>query len=83
MTVDYAYDSLSRVLMEKQNGHEVRVTLDDAGNRTLLVYPSGVKVGQRFDALDRPSAVFRVGAGGAEEGLDESPPAESDWSSTS
>ncbi|NJL17783.1 MAG: RHS repeat protein [Nitrospira sp.] len=58
MTVDYEYDSLSRVLMEKQNGKEVRAQFDDASNRTQLVYPSGLAVGQRFDALDRPSVCF-------------------------
>ena len=38
-------------------GRRVETEYDSADNPTLLRYPSGLEVGQLFDALDRPSTI--------------------------
>lgn len=52
-TVTYAYDSLSRLLEEVQNGHAVSSRWMGDNNRTGLVYPNGRELEITFDKLDR------------------------------
>jgi len=52
-TVRYQYDSLSRVLVEDQNGRLVRSRYDGVGNRLNLTYPNGRQIETTFDGLDR------------------------------
>ncbi|MBI4470495.1 MAG: RHS repeat protein [Acidobacteria bacterium] len=53
VTVRYQYDSLSRVLVEDQNGRLVRSRLDGVGNKLSLTYPNGRQIETTFDGLDR------------------------------
>jgi len=52
-TVTYAYDSLSRLLEEVQNGHAVSSRWMGDNNRTGLIYPNGRELEITFDKLDR------------------------------
>jgi YD repeat-containing protein len=51
------FDSLSRLVHERNAGRDVDYQLDDVGNPTRVQYPSGFALGQSFDALDRPRAI--------------------------
>lgn len=52
-TVTYAYDSLSRLLEEAQNGHAVSSRWMGDNNRIGLIYPNGRELEITFDKLDR------------------------------
>jgi RHS repeat-associated protein len=51
--VTYAYDSLTRLLEEVQNGHAVSSRWMGDSNRVGLVYPNGRELEISFDRLDR------------------------------
>jgi RHS repeat-associated protein len=51
------FDSLSRLVHERNAGRDVDYQLDDVGNPTRIQYPSGFALGQSFDTLDRPRAI--------------------------
>jgi len=65
-TVTYAYDSLSRLLEEVQNGLAVssRWTGDD--NRIGLVYPNGREIKLTYDKDDRIDRITDAGGGTAQ-----------------
>ncbi len=65
-TTGFDYDSLSRVVRETQNGRAIDSTFDDAGNRSELAYPSGLKVATHFDDLDRARSIVRRGPAATE-----------------
>ena len=52
-----AYDSLSRLTTETENGRAIHYDRDDAGNPTSVTYPSGLQVARSFDPLDRPQTI--------------------------
>ncbi len=62
--VQYTYDSLGRVLTEKQGpnplgtaGMTVTFTYDDGGNATKIAYPSGFEARRTFDEIGRVTAI--------------------------
>ena len=55
--VTFEYDSLSRQLIETQNGETIARTLDGVGNRLSLIYPSGRQINATFDGLERIDAL--------------------------
>ncbi len=58
------YDSFSRQLSDSTFGCSATQSYDDVGNPTGLRYPSGLEVGQSFDALNRPAVIGpKVGGG--------------------
>jgi YD repeat-containing protein len=61
-TVTYAYDSLSRLLEEVQNGHAVSSRWMGDNNRVGLVYPNGRELEYTFDKLDRINTIRDKGA---------------------
>ncbi|HLK58391.1 MAG TPA: RHS repeat-associated core domain-containing protein [Chthonomonadaceae bacterium] len=61
-TVIFAYDSLSRLLEEVQNGHVVSGIWDGANDRIGLIYPNGRQIEMSFDKLDRINAIKDQGA---------------------
>jgi YD repeat-containing protein len=61
-TVTYAYDSLSRLLEEVQNGHAVSSRWMGDNNRVELVYPNGRELEYTFDKLDRINTIRDKGA---------------------
>ena len=63
--VNRRYDSLSRLIQEDHGTKTVAYGYDDAGNQTRIDYPSGQKVGQTFDALDRPKTIGDMNGTGA------------------
>lgn len=70
-TVTYAFDSLSRLLEEVQNGQAVssRWAADD--DRVGLVYPDGRQIHYTLDRLDRLDEVTEGGGGSTRGGLGE------------
>ncbi len=52
-TVEMAYDSLSRVIEETQNGRSIRTVRDGVGNPVTCQYPGGRTIGRQFDVLER------------------------------
>jgi RHS repeat-associated protein len=61
-TVTYAYDSLSRLLEEVQNGHAVSSRWMGDNNRVGLVYPNGREIETSFDKADRINTIKDKGA---------------------
>jgi RHS repeat-associated protein len=61
-TVTNAYDSLSRLLEEVQNGHAVSSRWMGDNNRVGLVYPNGRELEYTFDKLDRINTIKDKGA---------------------
>lgn len=61
-TVTYAYDSLSRLVEEIQNGQAVSSQWDGDNNRLTLIYPNGRKIETTYDKLDRIDRVKDAGA---------------------
>ncbi|NJL27792.1 MAG: RHS repeat protein, partial [Thermoanaerobaculia bacterium] len=59
ITSRFTWDSLSRLLSEETLGRKIEHQLDDAGNAIELHYPSGLRLLQSFDALDRLQALGR------------------------
>lgn len=51
--VSYDYDSLSRQLVETQNGKTVTRIIDGVGNRLGLIYPDARRINASFDGLER------------------------------
>ncbi len=47
------YDSLSRVIEERQNGQSISSIYAGDGKRVSVTYPGGRKIDSAFDALDR------------------------------
>ncbi len=47
------YDSLSRLLEERQNGRAISIAWAGDNNRLALIYPGGRKLQQTFDSIDR------------------------------
>lgn len=60
--VTFAYDSLSRLLAEVQNGKTVAGTYDGVGRRLSCTYPDGRVVEQSHDAVDRVKTISDQGA---------------------
>ena len=54
------FDSLSRLVHERNNGRDVDYQLDDMGNPTRIDYPSGFALRQTFDVLDRTTLIERM-----------------------
>ena len=52
-TVEYVYDSLSRLLEERQDGKAISSQYTGDGNRAQITYPGGRTVQRTFDAIDR------------------------------
>jgi RHS repeat-associated protein len=52
-TVTTAYDSLSRVVEEVQNGHAIDSSWTAQARRTDLIYPNGRELDYTYDALER------------------------------
>lgn len=61
-TVTYAYDSLSRLIEEVQNGQAVSSQWDGDNNRLALIYPNGRKIGTVYDRLDRIDTIKNSGS---------------------
>ncbi len=59
VVTELTFDSLSRLVKERNAGREITYEHDDAGNPISLEYPSGYAVRQNFDALNRPTAIGR------------------------
>lgn len=60
-TVVMYYDTMSRRLLELQNGVPVATSFDGKGNNTRRVYPSGRTIDLLYDEVDRPEALFDNG----------------------
>lgn len=50
---EYVYDSLSRLLEERQNGRAVSSVWSGDGKRLSCTYPGGRSIAHGFDAIDR------------------------------
>jgi RHS repeat-associated protein len=61
-TVTYAYDSLSRLLEEVQNGQAISSRWMGDSNRVGLVYSNGRELEYTFDKLDRINTIKDKGA---------------------
>lgn len=61
--VELQYDSLSRLLVENQNGKTVQNEFDGVGNRLACTYPNGRVVETTFDDLDRIADIRNQGSG--------------------
>ena len=61
-TVTFAYDSLSRVLAEVQNGETIASVYDGVGRRLSCTYPDGRVIEQGHDAIDRVKTIADQGA---------------------
>lgn len=55
--VTFAYDSVSRPILEDQDALEVTRTLDGVGNLATLTYPNGREITRTDDALGRLTCV--------------------------
>lgn len=64
-TVERVYDSLSRMLEERQDGRVFSSVFTGDGNRIQATYPGGRQIASTFDALDRVKTVRDVGATGS------------------
>lgn len=62
-TVRYQYDSLSRVLVEDQNGRLIRSRYDGMDNKLSLTYPNGRVVRFTYDGLDRIDQIITPESG--------------------
>src|SRR5262249_19640769 len=60
-TATFAYDSLSRVIEEVQNGKAITGNWFGGERRTGLTYPNGRTIAITFDHLDRMKTVGDVG----------------------
>ena len=56
-TVDYVFDSLGRILEERQNGKAISSRYSGDGKRTQIVYPGGRIIDRTFDLLDRVKSI--------------------------
>ncbi|MBI2927228.1 MAG: RHS repeat protein, partial [Verrucomicrobia bacterium] len=56
-TCEYVYDSLSRVLEDRQNGQPVSTVWSGDGKRLRCVYPGGRALNLAHDAIDRVKTV--------------------------
>ena len=63
-TCEFVYDSLGRVLIEKQGIHSIASVWDGVGNRTSLTYPNGRVIQSAFDALDRTKQIRNLNGAG-------------------
>jgi len=54
---EFVYDSLSRMVEERQNGKATSTTWSGDGERLSYTYPGGRKLVQTFDALDRVKTI--------------------------
>ena len=52
-TIERAYDSLSRMLEERQNGQPISNVFTGDSKRVKCIYPGGRTIEQEFDAIDR------------------------------
>lgn len=62
-TVTFAYDTLSRVVEETQNGKAVDGAWSAQARRTALTYPNGRPVNFTYDLLERIQTIKDNGAG--------------------
>lgn len=62
VTVTYAYDSISRLLEEAQNGKAVSSQWDGSNNRLALIYPNGRETEFSYDNLDRIDTIKDSGS---------------------
>ncbi|MGO9272698.1 MAG: RHS repeat-associated core domain-containing protein [Terriglobia bacterium] len=60
--VDFAYDSLGRVVEETQNGHSVDGAWVAQAQRTALTYPNNRQVDFTYDSLERIQTIADNGA---------------------
>ena len=60
--VGMQYDSLSRLLVEVQNGKRIATVFDGVGNRLSCTYPDGRVVETGYDGLDRIEMIKNKGA---------------------
>jgi RHS repeat-associated protein len=60
VVTELTFDSLSRLVYERNAGKEITYEHDDAGNATRLEFPSAFAVRQSFDALNRPVSIGQV-----------------------
>lgn len=60
----FDYDSLSRQLVEVQDGHRVARVYDGVGNRIALVYPNGRRIETTYDDLERMDVIRDATDGG-------------------
>ncbi|HEY9421595.1 MAG TPA: DUF6531 domain-containing protein, partial [Thermoanaerobaculia bacterium] len=60
VVTELTFDSLSRLVRERNVGKELTYEHDDAGNATRLEFPSAFAVRQSFDALNRPFSIGQV-----------------------
>jgi len=56
-TCEYVYDSLSRVLEDRQNGQPLSTVWSGDGKRLRCVYPGGRTIDLTYDAIDRAKTV--------------------------
>ncbi len=56
-TVEFEYDTLSRMVAEVQNGKRITSRYDGVDNRVALHYPNGRQLNRRFDGLDRTDQI--------------------------
>lgn len=61
-TVTYAYDSLSRLIEEVQNGQAVSSQWDGDSSRLALIYPNERKTETAYDKLDRIDTIKDSGS---------------------
>ena len=59
--VTSAFDSLSRVIEETQNGQRIRTMRDGVGNPVDCVYPGGRTIHRAFDSLERVQEIDDTG----------------------
>ena len=68
---EWVFDSLGRVLEERQNGRAVSSQYTGDGKRHQVTYPGGRVISRTFDALDRIVAI-RDGVGAGAQTIQES-----------
>jgi len=54
VVTEMTYDSLSRLVKQRNAGRDINYDVDDVGNSTRVQYPSGFALRQTFDVLNRP-----------------------------
>ncbi len=64
-TTEYLYDSLGRILEERQNGQVLSSVFTGAGNQIESVFPGGRVISKSFDLLDRVRVINDTTAGGS------------------
>ncbi len=60
VVTELTFDSLTRLVRERNAGRELTFQHDDVGSPTRYELPSGFAVRQSFDALNRPTSIARM-----------------------